>query len=96
MIAAAVAVLRRRRLAPHHAPSCSPSGRPSRYGLFFAAAGQDESGRAPTIGRADRRSWSRIATRRGILVILVTGLYLTDDRWDFSDFFVVVGRSWPS
>ena len=36
-------------------------------------------------------TWSRIATRLGILVILISGLYLTDDRWDFSDFFTSWG-----
>ena len=35
--------------------------------------------------------WSQVATRLGILVILVTGLYLVDDRWDFADFFASWG-----
>ena len=56
------------------------------YGVFFATAGKTNPAAAPTIGRAVV-TWSRIATRLGILVILVTGLYLTDDRWDFADFF---------
>jgi Predicted integral membrane protein (DUF2269) len=60
------------------------------YGAFFAVAGQTNPAALPTIGRVVV-SWSRIATRLGILVILVSGLYLTDDRWDFGDFFVSWG-----
>ncbi len=60
------------------------------YGLFFATAGKTNPAALPTIGRAVL-TWSRIATRWGIVVILISGLYLTDDRWDFSDFFVSWG-----
>ena len=60
------------------------------YGAFFAVAGQTNPAALPTIGRVVV-SWSRIATRLGILVILISGLYLTDDRWDFGDFFVSWG-----
>ena len=60
------------------------------YGAFFAIAGKTNPAAAPTIGRAIV-AWSRIATRLGILVILITGLYLVDDRWEFSDFFASWG-----
>jgi Predicted integral membrane protein (DUF2269) len=56
------------------------------YGLFFATAGRTNPAALPTIGRVVV-TWSQIATRLGLLVILISGLYLTDDRWDFSDFF---------
>ena len=60
------------------------------YGAFFAAAGQSNPAALPTIGRVVI-AWSRIATRLGILLILITGLYLADDRWDFGDFFIAWG-----
>jgi hypothetical protein len=60
------------------------------YGAFFAAAGKTNPAALPTIGRVVV-SWSRVATRLGILVILITGLYLVDDRWDFADFFASWG-----
>ena len=56
------------------------------YGAFFATAGRTNPAALPTIGRVVVM-WSRIATRWGLLVILITGLYLLDDRWDFADFF---------
>jgi hypothetical protein len=60
------------------------------YGMFFAVAGQTNPVALPTIGRVVV-TWSRIATRLGLLLILITGLYLVDDRWDFGDFFVAWG-----
>jgi hypothetical protein len=33
----------------------------------------------------------RTLTTIGILVILATGIYLTADRWEFSDFFIAWG-----
>jgi Predicted integral membrane protein (DUF2269) len=60
------------------------------YGLFFATAGRTNPAALPTIGRVVV-TWSQIATRLGILVILISGLYLTDDRWDFGDFFASWG-----
>jgi len=56
------------------------------YGAFFATAGRTNPAALPTIGRVVVM-WSRIATRLGLVVILITGLYLVDDRWDFADFF---------
>jgi Predicted integral membrane protein (DUF2269) len=60
------------------------------YGAFFATAGNTNPAALPTIGRAVL-TWSRIATRWGIVLILISGLYLTDDRWDFADFFASWG-----
>ena len=61
------------------------------YGVFFATAGKTNPAAAPTIGRAII-TWSRIATRLGIVVILITGLYLVDDlSWGFDSFFVTWG-----
>jgi hypothetical protein len=56
------------------------------YGLFFATAGRTNPAALPTVGRVVV-TWNKVATRLGILVILISGLYLTDDRWEFSDFF---------
>jgi Predicted integral membrane protein (DUF2269) len=60
------------------------------YGAFFATAGRTNPAALPTIGRVVV-TWSQIATRLGLVVILITGLYLVDDRWEFSDFFVSWG-----
>jgi len=60
------------------------------YGAFFAAAGKTNPAALPTIGRVVV-SWSRVATRWGIVLIVLTGLYLVDDRWDFGDFFAAWG-----
>jgi Predicted integral membrane protein (DUF2269) len=60
------------------------------YGAFFAAAGKTNPAALPTIGRVVV-SWSRVATRWGIVLIIVTGVYLVDDRWDFGDFFASWG-----
>ena len=60
------------------------------YGLFFATAGKTNPAALPAVGRAVV-TWSKVATRLGLLVILISGLWLTDDRWDFSDFFTSWG-----
>jgi hypothetical protein len=62
------------------------------YGAFFATAGQTNPAAVPTIGRVVV-SWSKIATRLGIVVILVTGIWLVAgyELWDFSDFYVSWG-----
>jgi uncharacterized membrane protein len=60
------------------------------YGLFFATAAQTNPAALPTIGRVVL-TWSRYATTTGIVIILATGLYLVDDRWEFSDFFASWG-----
>jgi hypothetical protein len=60
------------------------------YGAFFAVAGQTNPAALPTIGRVVV-TWSRIATRLGLLVILITGVWLVEDRWEYGDFFVSWG-----
>jgi hypothetical protein len=60
------------------------------YGLFFATAGQTNPAALPTIGRVVV-TWSQFAGRIGMLVILASGIYLTDDRWEFGDFFASWG-----
>jgi hypothetical protein len=60
------------------------------YGPLFATAGQTNPAAVPTIGRVVVL-WGSTAGRIGMLVILASGLYLTDDRWDFSDFFASWG-----
>lgn len=62
------------------------------YGVFFATAGKMNPAAAPTIGRAVI-TWSRIATRGGIAVILLSGIFLVVnyDFWEFSDFFISWG-----
>jgi hypothetical protein len=56
------------------------------YGLFFAMAGKDPRA-LPTVCRAVI-AWNRAGTTGGILLAIVTGIYLTGDLWEFSDFFV--------
>ncbi len=59
------------------------------YGVFFAMAGRDPRA-LPAVGRAVV-SWNRFGTTGGVIVAIITGLYLTDDRWAFGDFFVSWG-----
>ena len=56
------------------------------YGLFFAMAGKDPRA-LPAVCRAVI-AWNRVGTTGGILLAIVTGIYLTGDLWEFSDFFV--------
>ena len=60
------------------------------YPVFFATAGRVNPAALPTLAHAVL-TWSRTATRLNILLLIVSGLYLTDDRWDFGDFFVSWG-----
>jgi hypothetical protein len=59
------------------------------YGLFFAMAGRDPRA-LPAVGRAVI-AWNRYATGGGIILAILTGLYMADDRWDFGDFFIAWG-----
>jgi hypothetical protein len=59
------------------------------YGLFFAMAGKDPRA-LPAVARAVT-AWNRIGTTGGIILALITGLYMADDLWDFGDFFVIWG-----
>jgi len=60
------------------------------YGLFIAIAQRDGGTAIPSVGRAIL-TWDRMAGTIGMVVILVSGLYLAGDRWDFSEFFVSWG-----
>lgn len=60
------------------------------YGLFFAMAGRAGPAATAAVGRAVR-TWDTFAVGIGALVVLATGIYLTLDRWEFSDFFVSWG-----
>ena len=60
------------------------------YGVFFAFAAK--AGPQAMIQTAKAvQMWDRIAVTLGALLILATGLYLTLDVWEFSDFFVSWG-----
>lgn len=65
-------------------------GPPLAYGVFFAVAARTNPGALPAVGRA-AVVWDRVAGTIGSLVILASGLYLTADRFAFSDFFVSWG-----
>ena len=60
------------------------------YGLFLAVAQRDGERALPAVARAIL-TWDRTAGTIGMVVILVSGLYLAGDRWDFSEFFVSWG-----
>ena len=59
------------------------------YGLFFAMAGRDPRA-LPAVANAVV-AWNRVGTTGGVILAIITGLYLTDDLWSFGDFFVVWG-----
>jgi len=61
------------------------------YGAFLAVAGREGGAALPTVGRAVML-WDRTANTIGLVVILLTGLYLVSDGpWELSDFFVSWG-----
>ena len=60
------------------------------YGIFIAIAGRDDPRSLPTIFRVLQRI-DRSMVTIGAIVILITGLYLAGDSWDFGDFFVAWG-----
>ena len=60
------------------------------YGIFLAIAGRDDPRSLPTIFRVLQRI-DRSMVTIGAIVILITGLYLAGDSWDFGDFFVAWG-----
>jgi len=59
------------------------------YGLFFATAAKDPRA-LPAVARAVV-AWNRVGTTGGIVLVIITGLYMTDDLWSFGDFFVSWG-----
>ena len=62
------------------------------YGLFFATAARINPGALPAVGQAVL-TWGRTAQRLGFLVIIASGIYLTGERFEFSDFFVSWGMA---
>lgn len=62
------------------------------YGLFFATAARMNPAALPAVGQAVV-TWGRTAQRLSIVVIIVSGVYLTADLWEFSDFFVSWGMA---
>ncbi|MDQ3571291.1 MAG: DUF2269 family protein [Actinomycetota bacterium] len=61
------------------------------YGLFFANAAKHSPAALPSIA-STVLIWSRTVTLIGALVVLASGLYLVEDRWEHSDFFVAWGE----
>lgn len=60
------------------------------YGVFYAFAAKGGPTALAYTARAVY-AWDRIAVTTGTLVLLATGIYMTSDRWEFSDFFVSWG-----
>jgi uncharacterized membrane protein len=61
------------------------------YGLFMAAAGKAGPTAMTEAVRAMAK-WDRIAITTGAIVLLISGHYMSADRWEFSDFFVNWGN----
>ena len=60
------------------------------YAVFLATA-MKRGGRAvPAVGEAIT-TWDRPASTLGALIVLVTGIYMAGDIWEFSDFFISWG-----
>ena len=60
------------------------------YGAFQAFAAPDGARASLGVSRAIVR-WNQTGTTWGMVLVLITGLYLAGDRWDFGDFFVSWG-----
>ena len=60
------------------------------YGIYFATAGPRYPRSIPAILEA-QNVINRTMVTIGAVVILVTGIYLAADRWDFGYFFVTWG-----
>lgn len=60
------------------------------YGVFIAIASRDDPHSLPLIYRVFQRIDRSFVTIGGVLVLL-TGIYLASDRWDFGYFFVTWG-----
>jgi hypothetical protein len=59
------------------------------YPVFLAVAERSDPRALPAVGRAIH-AWDRIGAIM-LVVIIAAGLYLTIDRWSFSDFFISWG-----
>ena len=60
------------------------------FGVVAAAAAAANPRSVPAVG-AGIAAASRTLVLIGGLIVLVTGIYLTADRWEFSDFFIAWG-----
>jgi hypothetical protein len=60
------------------------------YAMFSAVAAKEGPVGSLAVERAIVR-WNMTGTTGGMVVVLLTGLYLAGDRWDFGDFFVSWG-----
>lgn len=60
------------------------------YAMFATVAGREGLTASLAVERAILR-WNLTGNTWGMVVILITGLYLTGDRWSFGDFFVSWG-----
>jgi hypothetical protein len=60
------------------------------FGIYIALAQRKYPRAIPAVLEAQTMISRSMVTIGGIL-ILITGIYLTADRWDFSDFFVAWG-----
>jgi uncharacterized membrane protein len=60
------------------------------YGIYYATAGRNHPRSIPAIMEAQDLVNRAMVTIGGV-VILVTGIYLAADRWDFGYFFVTWG-----
>ena len=59
------------------------------YGVFLSVAQRTDPRAIPAVGRGIQ-AWDKIASFL-LIVILAAGIYLTADRWEFSDFFISWG-----
>lgn len=61
------------------------------YSVFFAVAAKGEPAGLAIVGRGVL-AWDRTAGTLGMIVVLLSGLYLAgEDPWSFSDFFISWG-----
>jgi hypothetical protein len=60
------------------------------YGLLYAVAGKSGPPALIAVGKAIR-TWDRTGLTIGGVVVLLSGLYLAGDRFEFSDFFISWG-----
>lgn len=60
------------------------------YGVLLATAGRSDARSLPGLLRAIRANDRSLVTI-GAALVLVTGLYLAWDQWEFSDFFIAWG-----
>src|SRR6478735_9431402 len=59
------------------------------YAIFFTFAGRDPRA-LPAVAKA-ASTWDRYFGTGGAVLAIITGIYMTSDRWDYSDFFVSWG-----